>query len=97
MAPKKQPWLTTPSKALWVRRSSPTTRLRVMRLLKTIKIKNMIIKRQGYRMRALKVRMNRIKLESEQALKDEHESNEWTETIVRRMEDEISTDTDTTG
>ena len=95
MPPKAKPkWLQTPKKAQWVRRAPATTRLRVMRLLKIIAKKNMIIKRMGARNRALRVRMNRVKLEAAQAVKDEDENRAFDKKILEKMEDEMSTDTD---
>ena len=65
-----------------------------MRLLKIIAMKNMAIKRLGYRNRALRVRMNRVKLEAAQAVKDEDENRDFDKKILEQMEDEMSTDTD---
>ena len=63
-----------------------------MRLYKALKIKDMKIKRLSGRCKALKVRMNRVKVEAEQAIRDEENQQTWTGNLVDQMQDGISTD-----
>ena len=101
MAPKKPPkpyWLQTPKKLQWIRRSSATNRLRVMRLLKHIKIQKMMIQTLSARLRSFKARtrsgihllQRAIERDIDQETYNQHH-------LYQRMEDELSTDTDTSS
>ena len=98
MAPKKPPkpyWLQTPKKLKWIRRSSPTNRLRVMRLLKHIKIQKMVIQTLSSRLRNLKARTRSGIHLLENAIERDIDQETYNQNhLYQRMEDELSTDTD---
>ena len=101
MAPKKPPkpyWLQTPKKLQWIRRSSATNRLRVMRFLKQIKIQKMMIQTLRARLRKFKARtLSGIHL-LERAIERDIDLETYNQHhIYQRMEDELSTDTDTSS
>eukprot|EP00959_Pyramimonas_sp_CCMP1952_P039381 824313-Pyramimonas_sp.AAC.2 len=97
MAPKRVPkpkWLQTPKKPQWLRVGSPGTRLRFMKLMKQIKIKNMVIKTLGARLRSLKCAARGGVHHLQNAITRDSDHDRLDQQILERMEDEMSTDTD---